>query len=382
MAFCLTLDATTLYRGTAWNSQRTAVKTILRERPDGLVIGSSRVEGLPTGAAFWPAGLDRRLVVPMYGAAFDELVGGIESGGALDSARYIVVGIDFYGFNVFYRSDLIHPVDTLSLIRSSLSQSLPFKAVVERISLLVTNVISFVERVRKLSLGEPIVVPVAATPQPAVKAWRSEFLRASRVHLAGAYFPAPYENFHLSYPGVGFSAHTGALKRLLAEAREHHIPLKLFIHPTHAWEMELIRQSGLWPAFEEWKRIVAEMVADANATGDAGSAALWDFSGYNCWTTEEVPDSGVMKLHEDMSHYNRALLGRAIMQRMFGGVSDPETSCGADTPGVRLDRANLEAHLARIRAAQTEWLTSHPRDVRDLRELVGQTMKRKPKSLF
>jgi hypothetical protein len=112
-----------------------------------------------------------------------------------------------------------------------------------------------------------------------------------------------------------------ALDRILQLAQARDIEVHLVIYPYHAHLLEIFRAYGLWPLFEEWKRaLVRKVGADRAAAG--WSPALWDFSGYDQYTTERVPPLGdkssQVHWYWEAGHFKREL-GELVLARVFGG---------------------------------------------------------------
>jgi len=103
---------------------------------------------------------------------------------------------------------------------------------------------------------------------------------------------------------------------------------------------------------------------------------IWDFSGYNSITTEELPaidePTQTMKWYAESSHYskNACVL---ILNRMFN-----PTITGKDAPndfGVIITTENIEGHLGLIRASRKQYVETHAEDVSEIRELIKKLNK-------
>jgi hypothetical protein len=157
--------------------------------------------------------------------------------------------------------------------------------------------------------------------------------------------------------------------RIIALCRERGIQLRLVIYPYHAHLLETFDAAGLWPQFEEWKRALARLAADAQAGGEGASIQLWDFSGYNAMTTEAVPVAGdrrsQTRWYWEAGHFKHEL-GDAMLRRMFGeGRADAVVAEGAP-----LTPANVEQTNVRLRREQAWYRQNFPDDARAMRELV------------
>jgi len=150
------------------------------------------------------------------------------------------------------------------------------------------------------------------------------------------------------------------LRRLLAFCRAQRIGVLLFIHPYHARLIETFRITGLWPAFETWKRELVRLIEeDRRANPDTVPLQLWDFSGIGPWTSETVPEEGdtrtEMRWYWEAGHYKKSL-GDLALDRM---LSPEHAPAGATDFGMTLTAANLEAVLAADRRAELQYRASH-----------------------
>lgn len=187
------------------------------------------------------------------------------------------------------------------------------------------------------------------------------------------WFPSPRRAFSLR------DSESGQLtiehyRQLLALAYRDDIDLRLFISPVHARLLEAKYAVGLWPTFERWKRLLVETNEQAAQAAGKPPFPLWDFSGYNSYTTEAVPLASDpvqrMRWYRESSHYTREL-GDRILDRVLETAAG--TVAARDSFGVRLTSATIERHLARIRAERRRYLATHPADVREVEESAEKT---------
>ncbi|TAF02480.1 MAG: hypothetical protein EAZ77_18810, partial [Nostocales cyanobacterium] len=100
-----------------------------------------------------------------------------------------------------------------------------------------------------------------------------------------------------------------------------------------------------WESFETWKRKVVQVTP------------VWDFSGYNTITTEQIND--VMENYPDSSHYTKPA-GDLLLNRILGYQ---EKEVPADF-GVLVNKENIESHLAKIRLDREEWVKKRKDDLK------------------
>jgi hypothetical protein len=142
--------------------------------------------------------------------------------------------------------------------------------------------------------------------------------------------------------------------------RAHRIRIVLIIYPYHAHVLELFDAADLWRGFEDWKReLVALLVREVPDDAKSGNATLWDFSGFNPYTTEPVPAEGdlakSMRWYRDPGHFTREL-GDLVLARILPQRSTED----ADKFGVLLTPKNVEESLARIVQERGLYRDEHP----------------------
>ena len=159
------------------------------------------------------------------------------------------------------------------------------------------------------------------------------------------------------------------MRNILSLCRRHGISLHLVIYPYHARLLEIIRITGHWPAFENWKRAIVQLVGkDAESAGPA-SVRLWDFSGFNALSTEPVPEKGdrrtATRWYWEAGHFKREL-GNLVQDRIFGR---PETVPGF---GVPLTSATVDDQIISIRSQELGYRQSHSKEVDDLERMAAE----------
>ena len=155
---------------------------------------------------------------------------------------------------------------------------------------------------------------------------------------------AAYRNF------PSFTKRLADFAALLKEISGRGIAVQVFIPPVHAAQLEAIDQAGLWPMFEDWKRGLARVCADAGVP-------LWDFAGYNRITAIPLAEGG--RNFIDMSHF-LPTIGDVIIKRLYGAKEPADF-------GVLVTPATVEDRLAEVRRAQAAYRVGLPGDVARIR---------------
>ncbi|WP_137392205.1 FkbM family methyltransferase [Rhodoligotrophos defluvii] len=143
--------------------------------------------------------------------------------------------------------------------------------------------------------------------------------------------------------------------------------VRVFVSPIHARQLEAIVAKGIYPVYETWLRDLAA-VADANA-----QAEIWDFSGYNSVTTEEVPDWGD-KRQDMMWYWNSARYTPATGEVMIASMLGATGGAVQPLPGFGrpLSVAGIERILEENRAGRQAYSLAHGDEVADVERLVRE----------
>jgi hypothetical protein len=149
------------------------------------------------------------------------------------------------------------------------------------------------------------------------------------------------------------------VRAILNLCRERDIAAILIIGPSHVDEQEIFDLAGKWPVLEDWKRRLTTLVAAYVRSGM--HVELWDFYGYNVYSTESVPtDGGALHWFINPAHYTHAL-GDIVLRRIFARTDG--------SFGVRLTPENIEARLREVRQAQANYRAVQPSDAERVRTI-------------
>ncbi len=193
---------------------------------------------------------------------------------------------------------------------------------------------------------------------------RTAFLRIQGSYPA-KWCPPPVGTFSLGDTQQPESP-MGALRQLLRYAYAHNMEVTLFISPSHAYLWEAMSMTGLWQSFEDWKRLLVIINQEEATRAGKTSVSVWDFSGYNTFTTEEVPADGSgrqMQWYWEPSHF-RPALGKRMLNRIFD-----DTNLLDSNFGVELTAENIESSLKNIRLGQARYRSRHAAEIKVMKTL-------------
>lgn len=325
---------------------------------DVIFIGTSRTD-IGIGRE-QPALSDRRLLnLSIFDQRIHETLRLLELVAQEDKPRTVVLGLDFFAFNALnvppsdYTEDNFNPLRQASLLLS--------------ISTLSDALAKY--RHPQAGSGDCCYADgfrIADDTAHLLGNYQQHFAASERLYLMDKYLPYPQCRFAFAPPGREAQSSLADLHAIFELAQRRHIDLRLFISPSHARQWETLAAAGLWDTWETWKRqLVALNEQEATHAGQQ-PFPLWDFSGYDTVSSEDLPENGEQRLmrgYSDSSHFVPAI-GQRLVARLFGG---------ADNWGVPLDHSSIEPNLMLIRAARQKYRASHLRDVAAIEALARET---------
>jgi hypothetical protein len=390
-----------LIRINGFNSPKTEIRKkdkllkavlVSRIRPEAVVLGSSRV-----AAGLNPDHPALRDYFPRYNLAIDGpdiyiIRRYLQHALANSVLKEVVIGLDFFAFNVRGKGYGTAPVIDQSLsVYPDGTRNLGFTKTVVTTTLFSLSAVSSAWHTLRDAPGF-----TGATTEPATGA-KEFYFNGQRIDLAHetedrkiiAVLQSLGRNILISkrfaqierillkrylagsqgeyFLEQGGRSSLDELRRIIRMCRNHGVDLRLFVSPVHARLLEVIRNTGLWPVYEQWKR---ELVRVASGDPDRGEppVPIWDFSGYNTVTTEDVPAGRpLMKYYYDSSHYRQGV-GDMILDRIFGREKE-KSRLPADF-GRPLTADSVERVLETIRMEQENYRKTHLKDVREIEWLA------------
>ncbi len=317
---------------------------VSRLRPQMVFLGSSRTEfGLGTShpvlQPFQPA---YNLAIPapnMY-----EVRRYLEHAIANNQLQQVVLGIDFFMFNVFLPNTPDFNENRLEKTEITLQDTINS---IYSIDVLLASLVTVRHNQQKPNGLDYFHPDGSRTENRDIIFGNQPMREIMRAGLQQNTFLArqnPARRYQLSQD------HLNELQKIVNLCREHNINLKIFISPAHGTHWESIRVGGFWPVFEQWKREIVKI------------SPIWDFSGYNSITTEPISDD--MKNYLDSSHYTQEV-GKLLLNRIF---QTNEEKVPRDF-GVLITPENIESHIQKIQQDRAVWAENNPEMVEFVEKL-------------
>jgi hypothetical protein len=163
-----------------------------------------------------------------------------------------------------------------------------------------------------------------------------------------------------------------AFEDIVTYCLENNIKLYLFISPIHVQNLEAMRIAGHFQTFEQWKKDLVNVVEKANSHHKSSNKVdLWDFTGYNNITMENVPQTNQkypLKWYIDSAHY-RPEVGNFIIQLVVNGNSAEKASIPQDF-GVIVNQNNIDQHLKKVRLDQRYYHQNNPQVIEEIEQFL------------
>ncbi len=170
---------------------------------------------------------------------------------------------------------------------------------------------------------------------------------------------------------IGTIAKPGSFRKLLRLAYQSNIDLRLFISPSHARFWEAWEITGVIDDIKTWKRALVTAIEEEATLAQVSPASLIDFSGYNRYTTESLPEKDdaltLMFGYWEGSHYTSEL-GDLVIKRLYNDLDEPF--------GVAISAQNIEQHLRFIQDEGVKYRTQNPQVRKELEALMDEVRSR------
>lgn len=331
-----------------------------RMHPRGLILGNSRAEiGFDPESPAWPLWARPAFNLALPGAGMAAVTGDFARALRGTTPKLVVVGLDFLDFRVDPSSDDSFNVpapgaDPSVDLRGRVSALLTMNALADSLATVKAQHEPYPTSLTEAGFNPKLDYVGIARREGYYALFRQREQENALAYVRGA--KSIYQSG--GRPAPAFDA----VENIIAIAREHSITLRFVIYPYHAHTLVLFHLTGLWPAYEDWKRELAGRIEAARGTLDV---ELWDFTGFSPYADERVPPPGdtrtELRWYWEAGHFKKSL-GDLLLADIFDGEGKRW--------GSRLTKAGLQAHLQKQREARDDYERSRPDDLDELRRLV------------
>lgn len=318
--------------------------------PDVIYLGSSRSEiGLPVEADLFKN--KKILNLALSGGTPDDAIDILSHACNFHCPEIVIWGIE-YGW-LFNRDDGNTDLDQDLLASNSFYPFFRFLLNLKR-SLTVDASIESIKIA--MNLSEKSCLPIMAT-----FGHKSDECMREIMNKSGGTTKA-FEKIlkHEKTPEVPrYTEQIAHLDESLSEFCKNKISMRLFIQPNHVLsELNFLNE---WDVREKWMNELVDMI-DKQEKRNC-DIKLYDFSGFNMITTENIPQStGLEDMHYywEQSHYKKNV-GQMILNRI---ISKDNIEYDDDF-GIELTKKNISQHINKTRELMNKYIQSHPYETKN-----------------
>ncbi len=356
------------------HTRMTKAHQIRLQQPEVIILGSSRAEiGLNPSHSALSSPQDKRYNLGISGANIYEILRYLQHTQSSHPLTQVVLGLDFFMFNVNKQNEADFTEDRLAPMKTG--WLLDVMMALLTYDGLQASIKTIDNQNNKTNL------------QNYSNGFRNDQNYWPKTHLKGGHLQAAVnneKNAFKDFDGFTFFSLVGTNKQshslntflqIITFCKKNNIDLKIFISPSHARNMQLMHQIGLWGEREKWKKSIVELLAK-----NTPDYSLWDFSGYNEITTEPFPPSNdkttQMQWYWESSHYKKEtgdLVLDTLLNYKIAGRKAPTKF------GVKLTSKNIEQHLFDQRINRDKFTTSHPEIVNEINDMILNTASKREK---
>jgi hypothetical protein len=348
-------------------------------RPQGIVIGASTSQlGINPNHPGWSENVYPRYNLALPGANLYESFRYFQHSHALNRPKQVLIGLDFVSFNIF--SQLSDDFDESYMIVSRKGKRQDHylnNLAVTLFSLSATKAsqkkMFYRGKGTHLSNGTEFSEEIDSQPRNN----RSAMMWSATKFVSRLLMPPPTHRFCLD-DGVRTNPSFQYLRQILETSKESEADVRLFIQPTHVYLLEVLKTLGVMEEYEKWRHRLIDLVESVNKKYPKSlKFPLWDFSGYNTVTMDEVPPAEELKRpmdwYYDIGHFKKSL-GDLIQDRIFN-YSDAERVVPKDF-GIQINSKNIDLYQRAQRSKHMEYMLVHQEEIKELAGRVNVIKKK------
>ncbi|MCS7206114.1 MAG: hypothetical protein NZ853_10495 [Leptospiraceae bacterium] len=201
--------------------------------------------------------------------------------------------------------------------------------------------------------------------------YKDKFLPNVRIHdLFLLNEKAFYDNFYSDFSFETKTLSSFAIYRdILTFLHENQLKAFIFINPFHVRLLEIEDLRIGYEQSEFWKKELVKIHQELSEEFQQEPIPLWDFSGYNEITTEEIThEKNTVKYYFiEGSHINHQV-GELIIKKMLThNPKEPHPDFG-----YPLTIENIDSYLREQRKKQEYWRKHHQNTIQEIKAFVGK----------
>ena len=348
-------------------------------RPQGIVIGASTSQlGINPNHPGWGESAYPRYNLSLPGANLYESFRYFQHSHALNPLKQVLIGLDFVSFNIF--SQLSDDFDESYMVVSRKGKRQDYYSNNLAVTLFSLSATKASQK-KMFYSGEGTHFSNGTEFSEEIDSQsrnnRSAMMWSATKMVSRLLMPPPAHRFCLD-DEVSGSRGFKYLKEMLEIAKESKIDVRLFIQPTHVYFLEVLKTLGMMEDYEKWQHQLINLVEVVNKKYPDGlEFPLWDFSGYNSVTIDEVPPveepKRPMEWYYDVAHFKKSL-GDMIQDHIFN-YNDAGRVVPEDF-GMQINSKNIDLYQFEQKNKQIQYMLAHQEDIQELSGKVNSEKKK------
>jgi len=338
-------------------------------RPQGIVIGASTSQlGINPNHPGWGESVYPRYNLSLPGANLYESYRYFQHSHAVGPLKQLLIGLDFEAFNFFKK--LSDDFNESYMIVSRNGELQDYYLTTLAITLFSSSAIKASQKKMfyrgegtHFSNGTEFSEEIDST----LGSNRSAMIWSAANYVTRLLTPPPAHRFCLDDRTQANSSFQ-YLRQILRTAKESEADVRLFIQPTHVYLLEALKAFGMMGDYEKWQHQLIDLVEGVNKEyPESLNFPLWDFSGYNSVTMDEVPPVAEpkrpMDWYYDVAHFKKSL-GSMIQDRVFN-YSDAGRTIPTDF-GMKINSKNIDLYQRGQRSRRIKYMLAHQEEIKEL----------------
>mgnify|MGYP001162563766 CR=1 FL=1 len=371
------------FKKEGFNLNKPAMKSHLRmskayavrnQKPKSIILGTSRAEfGLDPdheGFIYFPT-----YNLNLSGGNTYEMLRYFQHANAVSDIKQTILALDFFQFDINNQNSPDFSEERLAVdILGNPTNFMPMNDILDSLFAFDT-LISSIDTVFSQTEKPTYLRNGLLDPTTTRRVKLLDIIGQRRLFLNNEerYFKKTYKNFSLEIPDKNLNS-LEHYRQLLSIAYKTNMDLRILINPAHARQLETLYQSDLWEIFEFWKTKLTEINEMEARISNKQPYPIWDFSGFNIYTTETVPSiydlKSRMQWYWESSHFKKELGDKVLNTVLFNQFDQMEV----ESFGVKINSSNIYLHNSSVRENHKVWKNKNPQDVKEIKNLNNLEM--------
>lgn len=311
--------------------------------PEIILFGTSRIEHGMNSRSFY---LNKSKVfnAGIAGSNIEEVAYFFDLAAHNTDMKKAIIGLDFFTFNAFYRLDKLK-------IKKNYYKYLNFLFSLDALKVSLKTILRQNKYSYNFYNSDGSINITDHYRDYDYEQQTKEFYGVERNFYCFDWRPGPRKIYSSSHEN-GWDAQD-ALRKIIKKAHEKNIEVVFFISPIHSRLQELMFFAGLEDEYDSFIKESLKTI-EGDKSKDKMNFTLWDFSGFNKYTSSSI-ESGILNpWFYDGSHY-KPQLGEKILKKIFSNNESEQ-----DSFGRLITSENIDFHMQDRKEQRNFFMDANP----------------------